>query len=159
MVSNIFFDTKDQYEVFKKSGRIIEDRRYKVNVDGKREIWHYYTVKDIVFFTDDTPFLGIGTLVSYRSLVQYLGDGSIIPIYLYVSDDGERLRRALCREESQQHPNYVEMCRRYLADEVDFCYDELEKSSITDACKFCNDELNECIDEIESFIKSAIELL
>ena len=43
----------------------------------------------------------------------------MLPIYIEV-DDGIRLQRAIKREQKQEVPHYEEMCRRFLADSVDF---------------------------------------
>lgn len=45
-------------------------------------------------------------------------------IYIEV-EDGERLARALHREGKQEEPRYEEMCRRFLADQVDFSEEKI----------------------------------
>ena len=64
-------------------------------------------------------YLGIGTLESYEGMKQYYGEENICPLYIEV-EDGERLKRAIRREEQQTVPKYEEMCRRFLADAEDF---------------------------------------
>ena len=71
-------------------------------------------------------------------------------IYIEV-EDGERLMRAIDREKMQDIPKYEEMCRRFLADAVDFSEENLQKAEIYQ--RFCNIELKNTICVIEDFIR------
>lgn len=73
------------------------------------------------------------------------------PIYVEV-EDGERLKRALAREELQETPRYAEMCRRFLADTEDFSQENLERAGIRR--RFQNVELESCMEEIREYIRS-----
>ena len=63
---------------------------------------------------DKHHYLGIGTLESYEQLKTYYGAEKLCPLYIEV-EDGERLKRAIAREELQEKPQYEEMCRRFLS--------------------------------------------
>ena len=67
-------------------------------------------------------------------------------------DDGLRLARAVERERRQAEPKYSELCRRFLADEEDFSEENLGRAGITR--RFENRELDECLTEIEEYIRS-----
>jgi len=95
-------------------------------------------------------YLGIGTLESYTQLKNYYGEEKIAPIYIEV-EDGERLKRAIAREEQQKTPKYEEMCRRFLADAQDFSEEKLQEAGITK--RFYNTELESCIKEIKNYIQ------
>ena len=66
-------------------------------------------------------------------------------------DDGERLSRALRREMRQKEPKYDEMCRRYLADSMDFSEENLKNAGITRT--FINDNVKLCTKAISNYIK------
>ena len=76
----------------------------------------------------------------------YFGESIVVPIYISV-DDGVRLERALTREKLQKDPNYLEMCRRFLADEEDFSEEKLRECHIERIYR--NEDLNGCIEEIK----------
>ena len=62
-----------------------------------------------------------------------------------------RLSRALERERAQENPKYEEMCRRFLADQLDFSQENLDKAGITNI--FNNDEDSRITcDKIAAFI-------
>ena len=96
-------------------------------------------------------YLAIGTLESYENMKRYFGEENVCPIYVEV-EDGERLKRALAREELQEKPRYAEMCRRFLADTEDFSEENLERAGIKR--RFQNVELESCMEEIREYIRS-----
>ena len=51
------------------------------------------------------------------------------------------------REQQQDHPNYEELCRRFLADSKDFSKDNLDKANIKKY--YQNNNLNQCLEEIK----------
>ena len=124
----------------RKAGKVIELREYNT-VHG---IWKYFTVDDGQFDAEG-DVLAIGTLESYRKLKDYFGEGKLVPFYIEV-DDGIRLERALSRERKQQEPKYEEMCRRFLADAIDFAPEKLVEAGITK--KYQNIDMDKCIEEI-----------
>ena len=81
----------------------------------------------------------------------YFGTEKVIPLYIEV-EDGERLFRALKREQAQDSPKYGEMCRRFLADEEDFSEEKVQRAGISR--RFRNEDLTICTAEIAKYIKS-----
>ena len=122
-------------------GRLIECRTYQT-VCGP---WDYFTVDDGQINLENGSYLMMGTLESYRKMREYYGAEALVPIYIQV-EDGLRLKRALEREMSQSHPNYSEMCRRFLADQEDFKEENLAACGIEK--RYENIELEECLREI-----------
>ena len=93
-----------------------------------------------------------GTLESYNAVKKYFENENkitVIPIYIEV-DDGIRLERALKRERQQEKPKYEEMCRRILADSVDFSEEKIRESQITK--RFENIDVDKCVNEIIEYI-------
>ncbi|MCR4648532.1 MAG: guanylate kinase [Lachnospiraceae bacterium] len=126
-------------------GKIVESRAYNT-VYG---IWKYMTVDNGDIELDKKSYVVIGTLESYIQIRNYFGRDKIIPIMIDV-DDGERLDRALRRERSQSEPKYEEMCRRFLADSSDFSKEKVKNAGIEKV--FVNDVLEDCINEVRSYI-------
>ena len=143
-----FFTDDKKLEEFQKSGKLIESRSYHT-VHG---IWTYFTADDGQVKLNEADYLGIGTLESYRQLKEYYGEENVLPIYIQV-EDGERLRRALVREQKQEEPKYSEMCRRFLADQEDFSEKNVIDAGI--GIRFENDDLDICVKNISNYIKSA----
>ncbi len=139
-----FFVTEEEFFSLKESGKIIEDRCYP-SAHGP---WRYFTVDDgQIDFTDN--YITIGTIESYVKLKEYFGEDRLIPVLVEL-DDGDRLQRALNRERKQAVPRYEEMCRRFLADSVDFSEDKIKAAGITG--RFKNNDLRECLREINRYI-------
>ena len=135
------FTDREFLERVKKEGRLIECRTYET-VCGP---WDYFTVDDGQIDLQSGSYLMMGTLESYRKMREYYGAEVLVPIYIQV-EDGLRLQRALDRERSQSHPNYSEMCRRFLADEQDFSEENLAACGIDR--RYENVELERCLGEI-----------
>lgn len=134
------FVDEERLAQFEAEGKVIELRAY----DTVHGIWKYFTVDDGQFDGDD-DYLAIGTLESYEKMLLYMGADSLVPIYIEV-EDGLRLSRALERERKQKEPKYEELCRRFLADAVDFSEDNLKRLGITK--KFLNVDMDKCVEEI-----------
>lgn len=135
------FVTDEALDAFEEEGRIIEERAYHT-VQG---IWRYATVDDGQIDLEKADYLVIGTLESYRRMRLFYGKEKLVPIYIEV-EDGERLLRALRREQEQEHPGYAEMCRRFLADTADFSEEKLKELQIDQ--RFVNDQMTRCLEEI-----------
>lgn len=136
------------YKALYDAGKIIEDRSYNT-VHG---IWRYFTADDgQIDFSNN--YITIGTLESYEKVKEYFGEDKLIPVLVEL-DDGVRLQRALNREKKQATPKYEELCRRFLADSVDFSEDKISKAGITK--RFVNNELTDCLKEIEDYIQREI---
>lgn len=140
-----FFVTRGKYREMKSQGIVIESRDYNT-VYG---VWTYFTADDGQIELEKSDYLLIGTLESYKGLRDYYGKEKIIPLYIE-ADDGDRLLRAIKREKKQEAPGYEEMCRRFLADQQDFCEERLTECGIIRRYK--NIDLEKCIEEICSDI-------
>lgn len=136
-----FFISDEEMENFRREGKIIELRTYHT-VYGD---WKYATIDDGQMNLDDSDYLMIGTLESYCKTKAYYGEEHLIPIYIEV-EDGERLLRAIKREQQQEVPGYAEVCRRFLADQQDFSEEHLREARITK--RYNNDDKIRCIEEI-----------
>ena len=77
-----------------------------------------------------------------------------VPLYIHV-EDGERLIRAVKREQMQSSPKYAELCRRFLADEKDFSQENLKAAGIEHY--FNNISRNKCIKKLADYINKLIE--
>lgn len=141
-----FVDEKVLTE-FRKRGTLVESRSYQT-VCGE---WIYFTADDGQIKLSEADYLGIGTLESFVKMKGYYGEERICPIYIQV-EDGERLTRALKREKKQEIPKYEEMCRRFLADQIDFSDENILKAGIRK--RFDNENLENCVEEIINYIKS-----
>lgn len=140
-----FVDTDEKKRLID-SGKVIELREYNT-VHGP---WAYFTVDDGTIDLENHDYLIIGTVESFVKIRDYYGAGKVKPIYIEV-DDGVRLSRALERERAQENPKYEEMCRRFLADQLDFSQENLDKAGITNI--FNNDEDSRITcDKIAAFI-------
>lgn len=140
-----FFVTDEKYREMCSQGIVIESRNYNT-IYG---VWTYFTADDGQIEFEKSDYLLIGTLESYKELKAYYGKEKIVPIYIE-ADDGDRLLRAIQRERKQEVPGYEEMCRRFLADQKDFCDEKLIECGIIKRYK--NMDLDKCIEEICSDI-------
>lgn len=141
------FVREEEFQSLKAAGKIIEDRAYET-VYG---LWRYFTVDNLDL--EKYNYLGIGTLESYLQLREYYGEKTVCPIYIEV-EDGERLRRAIAREETQEVPKYEEMCRRFLADSRDFSEANIRAAGIDR--KFLNLDIITCMSDIEKYVNSVL---
>ena len=135
-----FVDDKQLAEL-ETDGKIVELRAYNT-VHG---IWKYFTVDDGQIDLEQGDYLLIGTLETYEKIREYYGAEHLVPIYIEV-EDRERLARALERERRQAVPKYKEMCRRFLADEEDFCEENLKRLGIDK--RYRNTDMETCLNEI-----------
>lgn len=140
-----YFVDENRFREFQQAGKVIEYRTYQT-VHGP---WTYFTADDGQVNLEERNYLAIGTLESYSNMRKYYGEDKICPVYIEV-EDGERLRRAMMREESQENPRYAEMCRRFLADTDDFSEDNLHRAGITR--RYQNTDLESCLEEIRQYI-------
>ena len=141
-----YFTDERRLQEFETAGKVIESRAYNT-VYG---IWTYFTADDGQIDLKNGNYLGIGTLESFQKMKCYYGKESVIPVYIEV-EDGERLIRAIRREQEQETPKYKELCRRFLADEEDFSEENLERAGITK--RFQNTDLDQVTQEIASYMK------
>lgn len=141
-----FFCDENKVQRLSSQNKIIELRTY----DTVQGIWKYFTVDDGQIDLGKRDYLMIGTLESYLKIREYFGSERVVPIYIEV-EDGERLGRALEREKQQAHPDYEELCRRFLADAGDFSEEKLKSAGIEK--RFRNTKLEETEYEIKAYIK------
>lgn len=146
-----FFVNNEELEALKNRGKVIECRDYNT-VYG---VWSYFTVDDGQINLEKGNYLYIGTLESYEQMVRYYGKEVVVPIYVEV-ETGERLTRAVNRERQQENPKYTELCRRFLADEEDFCEENIKKAGIKK--RYENNSLERCIEEIVEDIRDFMVL-
>lgn len=145
-----YFINEQTLQEYLEMGKLIEKREYHT-INGK---WSYCTVDDgQIDLKKPTSYLLIVTLEAYRSLRNYFGADHIVPFYIDV-DDGVRLERALRRERKQQKPNYDELCRRFLADSIDFEVAKLQECGITNY--YPNAKLYECMRNVKADIFKAV---
>lgn len=142
-----FFVKEKEFQKLEKAGKIIEHRGYET-VYG---LWRYFTADNMEL--DRYDYLGIGTLQSYEKLKAYYGADKVCPIYIEV-EDGERLKRAIDREETQEIPKYEEMCRRFLADSQDFSEENIKAAGI--GKRFQNIDMICCLEEIEKYLDTVL---
>ena len=144
-----YFVNEEDFREYQAQGRIIESRTYQT-VYGP---WIYFTADDGQIELEKRNYLGIGTLESYICMKEYYGEGNLCPLYIEV-EDGERLKRAIHREELQPEPKYAEMCRRFLADTEDFSEENLSRCGIQR--RFQNIVLEDCLNEIMLYIQKCL---
>lgn len=142
-----YFVEEARLQELTEAGKVIELRAY----DTKCGIWKYFTADDGQIDLKKADYLAIGTLCSYEKMRQYFGEEMLVPIYVEI-EDGERLQRALNRERKQEHPQYAEMCRRFLADSTDFSEENIERAGVKK--RFKNENLAECVQEILQYLEA-----
>ncbi len=140
-----FFTDDKSLDEYKKNGRLIEKRTYKTMYGP----WSYATVDDGQVDIKKHSYIGIGTLESYLKIRDYYGGDRVLPIYITI-DDRTRLLRAIEREAKEEKPKYIELCRRYIADEDDFSEDKLTAAGIKSS--YQNIDLDKCIEAIRKDI-------
>jgi guanylate kinase len=144
-----YFRDEEKLKEFSLQGKVIERRDYRT-VKG---IWSYFTLDDGQVDMSRGNYIFITTLEAYKKIKAYFEDENVVPIYLEI-DDGVRLSRAIKREREQQNPNYDEMCRRFLADSIDFSKEKLDHNHIN---KYYNNfTLEECAAQIR---KDLLEII
>ena len=142
-----YFTDNQKLQEFKDAGKVIEFRSY----DTVYGVWTYFTADDGQIDLTKGNYLGIGTLESFRKMKKYYGREVVVPIYIEV-ENGERLIRAIRREQEQETPKYKELCRRFLADEEDFSEEKIKEAEIDK--RFVNDDLDLCVRNIINYVNS-----
>lgn len=110
---NYHFVSKDEFIKMDESGLVIEKRFYDT-VHGE---WIYFTA--VPQDTCDSDYIIITTQEAIPAFFEAFGEDRVHVIYLRI-DDKLRLERCINRESMQDTPNYMEVCRRFIADEGDF---------------------------------------
>lgn len=136
------FTNEAKLKAYEEAGKLIESRTYHT-IKGP---WIYATVDNGQFDkAGDDYLVSGGTVESFVKVRDYFGEDTVIPIYIEV-EDGERLIRAIRREQKQAEPKYKEMCRRFIADSDDFAEEKIIKAGIKK--RFINIDINKCTKEI-----------
>lgn len=143
---NYYFTSEEELVKLQKENKVIEVRGY----DTIKGMWYYFTVDDGQFAEEQGNILMIGTLESYEKMKEHFGE-RMVPLFVTL-EDGERLIRAIKREQQQKEPVYAEVCRRFLADEKDFSKEAMERNGIRKF--FENNDLEVCVEEMKMFIKT-----
>ena len=143
------FTDETHVQQLESAGKVIELRAYHT-VYG---IWKYFTVDDGRIDLSAHSYLYIVTLEGYQKIQRYFGSSRVVPIYIEV-EDGERLKRAIAREETQEAPKYEEMCRRFLADAQDFSEEKIRQAGISH--RFSNMDGAGGYSEIEKYLRSVL---
>lgn len=112
------FATEEDLERFRAEGRVIEERQYNTT----QGVWRYFTVR--FELEEGRNYILITTLEGALSLSAAYGAEVVQIVYLTL-DDKTRLLRCIDREAKQATPDYEEVCRRFIADQRDFCDDKL----------------------------------
>lgn len=115
-----FFVDREERRRLEAEGKVIECRTYQTIARP----WDYFTVDDGQIDLKQNDYLMHATLESYEKMRDYFGAEALYPLYIEL-EDGLRLERAIQREREQLHPNYREICRRFLADDDDFSEENL----------------------------------
>lgn len=140
-----YFIHEASLEEYRKTEKIIEERKY----DTVNGLWYYCTIDDGQIAIQQNNYLLIVTLEAYKNIKLHFGEQNVVPFYIEL-DDVIRLERALKREREQQDSNYDELCRRFLADNIDFSSDKLISCEIEKF--YINDNLTECVNSIKNDI-------
>ena len=139
------FTDEEGYRKLEDAGMVIEARVYHTYYGP----WYYFMVDDGSIDLSHSSYLVIGTLESYQKTAGDFGRDKVVPVLLEL-DDGVRLKRALEREMKEESPGYEELCRRFLADSVDFSQEKIKEAGIDR--RFLNNKLEDCLKEIKEYI-------
>ena len=125
---------------------ILEKRTYNTI----RGLWHYFTKRFRLGHEKDISMI-ITTPHAIKELAQLFGANHLIVVYLE-TDDFTRMHRSLEREKRDEHPNYREVCRRFLADEQDFSSFLREDFRSYHACYTIdsNQSISDCLEQFHS---------
>lgn len=141
-----FFVDEATLAKLRSSGKIIEERLYHTAAGP----WYYFTADDGRIDLAASSYLGIGTLESYGRVSRYFGEERVVPI-LIETEDETLLMRAIRRERKQKEPNYVELCRRFVADAEDFSEEKIQAAGISRRFEN-NGVFEDCLEEIAACI-------
>lgn len=110
------FVSEEQLRQYEAEGLLLEKREYRTT----QGLWTYFTLR----FDLDADRLLITTLEGAKALMDCYGPEHVRVVCLH-ADDRTRLLRYIDRESRQEHPDYAEVCRRFLADQADFSRERL----------------------------------
>lgn len=120
------FTSEQTLRQMERENRVVECRCYET-VKGP---WYYFTADDGQIDLQKADSCLISTLEGYTKIRDFYGEKNVVPLYI-TAEDFERMERSLNRERQQASPCVAEVCRRFLADEVDFSKEKLLEAGIT----------------------------
>ena len=141
-----YFKTEKEMLELEEQGKIIEKRKY----DTIYGPWYYFTTSSSIDL-DSYNYIGSNTLEGLDQFVKFYGIENIISLLVTI-DDGIRLQRALDRERREENPKYQELCRRFLADSLDFSEENINKRHITSIINN-GSNLDNTMKEVEKVLK------
>ena len=141
-----YFKTEKEMLELEEQGKIIEKRKY----DTVYGPWYYFTTSTTIDLGNNN-YIGSNTLKGLDQFVKFYGIENILSLLIKV-DDGIRLQRALDREKMEENPKYQELCRRFLADSLDFSKENINKRPITSIINN-NSSLDNTMEEVEKVLK------
>lgn len=141
-----YFCSEEEMLQLQKERKIVEKRKYNTEFGP----WYYFTTSMNIDLQNHN-YLGSNTLEGLDEYLKYYREDQIVSLLFFV-DDRIRLQRALEREKRQENPKYQEMCRRFLADSVDFSWENIEKRNI-DAMISNNGTIEETVKNVEKVLK------
>ena len=141
-----YFKTVDEMLELGKNGKIIEKRTYETAYGP----WHYFTTSSSIDL-DNYNYVGSNTLEGLDKFIKFYGIENIISLLVTI-DDGIRLQRALDREKREENPKYQELCRRFLADSIDFSEENINKRPINSII-YNNSSIDNTMQEVEKVLK------
>jgi len=145
------FISDEKMDLLEQRKLLVERRNYNT-VHG---VWSYATGMEQIKL-NDYNYLTANTWQGYSQFLKYYSKDVLAPIYFEL-DDGVRLERALSRERKSGNGKYAEMCRRYLADEVDFTKEMLNlyKPYIVDN----NGTMEDTLEQIDDILVRKLDIL
>ena len=142
-----YFTTKKRFHQLKETGKVIESRVYNT-VHGK---WIYYTcIDNQIDMKSDNTYLLINTLEGAQKLIERHSN-NILVLHICVNEE-TRLLRAFAREEAGNR-DFVEMCRRFVADSKDFSTESFAKLGIDDN-RVYNESVRDCVEHVMKIVKN-----
>ncbi len=115
-----YFINQERMDLLEKRNQLIERRNYNTQYG----LWSYATGKQQILL-ESHSYLTPNTWEGYEKFLKCYSKEVLVPIYFEL-DDGIRLTRCLEREKQPENRNYAEMCRRFLADSIDFTKEKIE---------------------------------
>lgn len=152
--SDYEFVTDDEFIKMYNDNLIAESRRYKT-VSGT---WTYFTKYNpsIHIEPSNTIYLTINTIEGFLGLCSTYGDDNVYPIYIKAPSDDVRLQRLVDRERKQDKPNYLELYRRFAADDKDFSEGNLAFAKVSVENQFRNDRLTDTVQAVVTRIAEIV---
>lgn len=145
-----FFITANQFIKRIENEQFMEYRHYDVvKENGKKDTWYYGTV-----FPKQQVSVCTGSFEMYEHIInnpKVKDNIKVYPIYITVPED-ERLYRMIRREHRNKTPNYREVARRYIQDNVDFSAEKCQELGITAECTFTNIDRDKVVRDICNYI-------